>query len=827
MSCRISAVFCCVSFFLFFSCNDNDPVSPDSESDKSGIRGTIEGYVTLDGDSISGVEIRTSSSTLAKANRSENNASSAASGKRGYYRLELESGTHELVFLHYFPSSNEYGNHISAVRTVEVFPESVIQLNVEMTDSESATDLYARALANNGVRLEWNTYDAHGYDVYRSVDKKSWIRLTPLGENTYSSLTPRLYDTVPEFGTYYYRMEFKDLETDEIEQSDTAEVEVTAAPFDLDNVYFEDSLFFVYCRAYLPLSEDSSREVEVFRSEGRAENFRPLLTAEPKRTTRSGYFDEPGSSYMRRYVEFRDSVKAGVYFYRFLVKNTETGTVSDTSKTYSVNFRGPAIPPTMQAHDSIAYVHVEMYTRRLNAENVKAVVYRSIGDTTNFKLLDTVRVDRNRNSHGSYYDGIYAEYPDLEAPHDTLYYRAHWIFNDNIIGDNSAPELVVYNGLLNPPSILGVEDSGKTIGITLRARYSYAPVILYRIEDRDTTAIDTFHCSGSNSYSRYECELSDNPGREGYYSYAVAHLSLDGIVGEMSECMGIYTTNRTAAPSLSYSIGSVLVELSIGRVKGASMYILKRYRNNSEVPELVDTIPPNSGYYERATEYTDTLLEPGYYNYSVSALDFEGEMSEPANESFYFTPRLSSPPSFYVEERGVGRVRLNISESSSSADSIVIERSSLAEPGFREIGTMRAPSYYSYSNYFYDTLTLSGIYSYRIKGRLGKLESAYSEPKTIEITLPLPAPTGLSLDSLQNGIMVSWQEVPEADGYFLYRETHYYYGITRIADISTPTTSYLDTNQTKTDVYEYMVSAYKNGVESQKSPKTAMHYTVD
>jgi len=260
----------------------------------------------------------------------------------------------------------------------------------------------------------------------------------------------------------------------------------------------------------------------------------------------------------------------------------------------------------------------------------------------------------------------------------------------------------------------------------------------------------------------------------------------------------------TGVNALAASTSSITI--SWDEVSYADEYLV--YRSSSD-----------SGTYTRVgkswtTSYTDTKLSAGTtYYYKVSAYNIDGE----SPQSSYVSATTSSP-NIPSAPTGVSASATTISSITISWDEVsdvkgyYVYRSSSATGTYTRVGT---PSTKSYTD---TKLSAGTTYYYKVSAYNSdgeSLESSYIS----ETTLP-SAPTGISASATSSSsIMVSWDAVFGATGYYVYRSSSATGTYTRVGTPST--TSYTDTGLSVFTTYYYKVSAYNSTGESSQSSNTS------
>ncbi|KPA19323.1 hypothetical protein MHK_000442, partial [Candidatus Magnetomorum sp. HK-1] len=189
---------------------------------------------------------------------------------------------------------------------------------------------------------------------------------------------------------------------------------------------------------------------------------------------------------------------------------------------------------------------------------------------------------------------------------------------------------------------------------------------------------------------------------------------------------------------------------------GASKYKIHWGNDNSVNETNTATILQTT-----STEFDHTSLSHGYtYYYKVKACNDAGCSSLSGLKYLKFEKTPSTPSGLYLSERSNG-FKVSWSESSrSSYYQLYWGRNSSVNEG------QVSPIYNTY--YQHSGLTNGQTYYYKVKACNNAGCSSLSSYKYSKFEVEPPAPTGLSLSTISNGLKISWSSVSDATSYKIY-----------------------------------------------------------
>ena len=262
---------------------------------------------------------------------------------------------------------------------------------------------------------------------------------------------------------------------------------------------------------------------------------------------------------------------------------------------------------------------------------------------------------------------------------------------------------------------------------------------------------------------------------------------------------------KCAAPKLIKveSTGSG-VKVTWSKTAGADSYIV--YRKTYSNGKWSGLSAIKSGISSSATTYTDTTAKSGvYYIYTVRAKNEAGLGSFDSTGlkiKFLATPKLSSI------SNGSGKVTVKWSKVA-GASSYTVYRKTYSNgkwSGWTKIGTTK-------NTYYNDTKVSSGkYYKYTVRATSGDYSSYYNT-SGLQIKY-LAGPKISSASSRREGILINWNKISGASGYYVYRKASSG-DWKKIATVKgNATIKYLDETPRKGVTYQYRVKAYSGNYTS-------------
>ena len=253
-----------------------------------------------------------------------------------------------------------------------------------------------------------------------------------------------------------------------------------------------------------------------------------------------------------------------------------------------------------------------------------------------------------------------------------------------------------------------------------------------------------------------------------------------------------------APENLSAVDGTATIALSWSSVAGAAGYRIYRSLTIDGQKELIDST--------MLTSYTDRTSSYHTFYYAVAAYDYRGENRSAQTVSGRRTVAITAPDNLTAfSEPAAGSIMLTWNMVSGAA-SYHIFRSQSGSGTFVDIATISGVIYH-------DTVEYGGQYFYRIasfdnQNRGGPLSNWQSASTTLLATPVLNASKGL----FSAFIALSWDTIPDALGYIIYRsktapdDPHFYSAIDTIA-----TTTYHDATSGVLPCYYKIAASNSSG----------------
>ncbi len=459
--------------------------------------------------------------------------------------------------------------------------------------------------------------------------------------------------------------------------------------------------------------------------------------------------------------------------YNFAVRSYYAGVYSDYSTICSVT---PMLKPpnNLRAIDlSSEYIRISWYATA-GADGYE--VYSFDPDTEEYtyfgETLNTSFTDNGLNSGTTYYYVIRA-YKDVDG--------------SRMYSDYS--EVVLATTTLSVPSVKVDSTGSNSIDIswgTVAGADGYQ-VYLFDSDTEEYTYIDnklstSFTHNGLISNSKY------------YYKVrAYKDVDEDRVYSEYSSIVSATTTVDT--PTLTAkSAGYNSIKLSWNAVPGAGAYIL--YRSTSETGTY-SIVKSATG-----TSYTNTGLTTGKtYYYKVRACSIVGsKVTYGSCSSVKYTKPIPATPTLSAKSAGYNSIKLSWNAVPEAGAYILYRSTSVT-------GTYSIVKCTTGTSYTNTGLTTGKTYYYKVRAcSIVGSKVTYGSCSSVKYTKPIPATPTLSAKSAgYNSIKLSWNAVPGAGAYILYRST----SVTGTYSIvkCTTGTSYTNTRLTTGKTYYYKVRA--------------------
>ncbi len=496
---------------------------------------------------------------------------------------------------------------------------------------------------------------------------------------------------------------------------------------------------------------------------------------------------------------------SGVTTYEFIAQSsstsfTDTGLDTGTRYYYRVKTRfDSAGGPVLSAYSNTAAVTLQLGgVPSLQAQNNSIIsVETSWGAVPG---ANGYIVERTTASSGVYTqaaDTVQTAFTDTQVLPDVAYtyrVRAYRTVNGASVFGAYSPTATVTTVFAAPPSLSAVSASYNS------AALSWAPVPGaqgYRVYI-STSQDSGYYIASTVSATSY---LSQGLGTgTTYYFKVCAYVVIGGVT-----YTGLFTpvVSVIPIPSAPASFGAVSasptsLDLTWSSIAGASGYVLYLGPSADGPWERYKVLPSS------ATGYTDTGLETGRTRYykvrayrTVNGVNVYGTPSD----AFWAYPMSDAPANLTAAAVSLGSVKVNWSAVAGAAGYNLY----YYKAGMSGYALLTSTDSLSYTF----SVTLNETYSFKAAAYVlvdgNRVEGLQSS--TAEAVSVFSAPAGVSAERVIGSIIrVSWNAVPNAEGYEVYRSTSPSSGFELVRTTSdlSYTNSFLLINRT----YYYKVRAY-------------------
>ncbi len=391
---------------------------------------------------------------------------------------------------------------------------------------------------------------------------------------------------------------------------------------------------------------------------------------------------------------------------------------------------------------------------------------------------------------------------DFPPAVDSYVYRVTGMVED-IESDPSNDAEVVFTATIDPPSGLQASDQITHIALSWTEKSSAAYYKIYIA----VSAPESWEVLDSTSQSSY----SDIPETYETYYYYVTAVSALSTESEPSSSVMVEFDGRYDPPS-----GLTLID------RGSNFYLTWPSENNIGYYNIYRSIEPDTNFViidsTSFVHYEDFPNIHQHYYYRITIVGPNGLESDPSSTVGALYDGLLDPPDqVFAADMGL-YVEVNWSEVSWTG-AYVIYRSD-DDQTYHQIARLSA-SYLSYD----DTPSEAGDYQYKVSTEtIDGVEGQLSSPVSVFFSNNLIRPENVVAENFGTFVVVSWDNVADADGYTVYRSSSGGGGYVEIG--TTVTNRYEDIPQSAGDFY-YKIRATDNfGHESPFSFYAYTYFTA-
>lgn len=301
---------------------------------------------------------------------------------------------------------------------------------------------------------------------------------------------------------------------------------------------------------------------------------------------------------------------------------------------------------------------------------------------------------------------------------------------------------------------------------------------------------------------------TDKSAKNGVQYYYTVR-AFDNLHSSLCEKPGL-TTMRLSQPTLSEpsSNSSVYPVIKWSKVEGCQGYYIYRKGgslNNSTSYKKIATVKSPT-----TLSYTDKTATSADWAYTYTVKAYYGKFKSSVDQEGVSYNCLSQPKVKAVESSNTG-IKITWLDNNNFTEKYSIYRKAEGEKKWKRIaGTSK-------SSYTDKKVTHGVKYSYSVKAVSKTNSSTYDKTGLTTMFVQSPKPNKIEVYKSGN-IKVSWNAVPNANGYIVYRRVNDG-KLERIAKIKNPKTlSYKDKSEKKSgETYQYKIRAYISSYKSYYS----------
>ncbi|MBD3345039.1 MAG: hypothetical protein GF401_08260 [Chitinivibrionales bacterium] len=615
-------------------------------------------------------------------------------------------------------------------------------------------------LDSTRISVEWYAYSTgYSFEVYRS-DKKDGLYVlvgTTQGDS--------YIDTVDRALTWYYKIAAVNKSGVSSNFSPIAYPALPARPSSFnatDGTYSS----YVYLGWY---SVSGAREYKIYRAQ-----------------SESGLMDAPVLA-VTQTTTYKDSVSSGDTYYYQVSAVDNMGREGDRSYHDDGYLKRLSRPSYFSATKGTYSTHIRLTWYQVSGA-VGYIIFRAESSSE----LDTIAP----------FDTIAtSSYNDTVLTTDTWYYEVAAFDSLGRIGGRSYSEYG-FARRLSAPNYFSASNGTYSSHIHLSWRsVSHAKgYYLYRAESSERldtiTPFDTVFSLGYN----------DTVPTADHYYYNVAAFDTLGRAGSRSSSNSGYRKGLSAPDDVIASRNTYddYIRVSWRLVSGAEKYYLYR----------ADSV--NVDYYliDSTTQlfYNDSVPKKINYYYRVAAVTPDGLAGSKSNYTLGYLKRLKVPSSFLASNGTYHYIQLTWVGVSAANGYIIYRSDSSSASNFQVIDSTE-------STVYNDVNVEPGIpYYYRIAAydTTGRVSSQTDYRSGASKSFSAPVNIDASNQKYYDSIVVTWDSVPGAAGYHVYRLANGEVEYSKVATVSVP--KYVDTAISSTNSYYYKISSvHESGTETARS----------
>jgi fibronectin type 3 domain-containing protein len=504
----------------------------------------------------------------------------------------------------------------------------------------------------------------------------------------------------------------------------------------------------------------------------------------------TGFVSAYGRSYSRTY--FPPDYK--LYYYRVGTYNSngESRTASIPGRLYVSDFQTPGNVTAVYLDSNVIEVS---WNTNYSYSDTRFFIFRTDSLNGAYQLIDSVPAPGSGRASWRDSVTVIRLYAYKIAVFDTLGRGSQLSYAGNILLPSTPTTVHATDGLYN----------GR-IDISWKGSPDAKRYLVYRAIDVD----GPYNLIGTTTLT----SLTDSVATTETYYYKITARDHINRESAMSPAETGYRARLSAPYFLSISQGTYAdyIKFAWNSITAAAKYVIFRSETQNGLYLPIDTTT--------ATSCIDSVKESGVnYYYKVAAIDAQGLAGPQSGSTYGYLSRLYAPSGVSASQ-GSYLDTIKVSwQKVTGAKGYYVYRDSVSDGAYTVIDTVDTIVCKDFS------VTIPGkYYYYKISAYEANLREGTRSAYAAGWLRPFTAPKNITASNYlyPTHIQVTWDSVPFADGYTLYRAAKSTASSAFIlrAQTASPVTTFSDSNVSVDTTYYYQVSAKKGAFVSPRSTST-------